>query len=91
MLGLADCRVLGRIVDSSLLVVRSGAMQLMTLHRAKVMLEQSHVAIAGVVFNGLSEDINNWSSYGYESNSFPAASLESPACEPEALAFAAGG
>ena len=41
VLGLADCRVLGRIVDSSLLVVRSGAMQLITLHRAKAMLEQS--------------------------------------------------
>ena len=39
----------------------------MTLHRAKAMLEQSHVAIAGVVFNGLTEDINNWSSYGYAS------------------------
>ena len=52
ILGLADCRVLGRIVDSSLLVVRSGSMQLITLHRAKAMLEQSHVAIAGVVFNG---------------------------------------
>ena len=66
VLGLADCRVLGRIVDSSLLVVRSGSMQLITLHRAKAMLEQSQVTIAGVVFNGLSEDINNWSSYGYE-------------------------
>ena len=66
MLGLADCRVLGRIVDASLLVVRSGSHQLMTLHRAKAMLEQSHVVIAGVVFNGLTEDMNNWSSYGYE-------------------------
>jgi capsular exopolysaccharide synthesis family protein len=66
VLGLADCRVLGRIVDASLLVVRSGAHQLMTLHRAKAMLEQSHVAIAGVVFNGLVEDMNNWSSYPYD-------------------------
>ena len=30
------------------------------------MLEQSHVAIAGVVFNGLTEDLQNWSSYGYD-------------------------
>jgi Mrp family chromosome partitioning ATPase len=63
VLGLADCRFLGRIVDSSLLVVRSGSHHLTTLHRAKSMLEQSHVAIAGVVFNGLTEDMENWSSY----------------------------
>ena len=91
VLGLADCRVLGRIVDSSLLVVRSGAMQLITLHRAKAMLEQSHVAIAGVVFNGLSEDITNWSSYGYEPLSFSAGSVESPASGPEALVLSGGG
>jgi polysaccharide biosynthesis transport protein len=66
VLGLADCRVLGRIVDASLLVVRSGSHHLMTLHRAKAMLEQSHVAIAGVVFNGLTDDMDNWSSYGYD-------------------------
>ncbi len=66
VLGLADCRVLGRIVNAALLVVRSGSHQLMTLHRAKTMLEQSHVVIAGVVFNGLTEDLDNWSSYGYE-------------------------
>ena len=66
VLGMADCRVLGRIVDASLLVVRSGAHQLMTLQRAKAMLEQSHVAIAGVVFNSLTEDMENWSSYGYD-------------------------
>ena len=66
VLGLADCRMLGRIVDASLLVVRAGAHQLVTLQRAKAMLEQSHVAIAGVVFNGLTEDMNNWSSYGYD-------------------------
>jgi len=66
VLGLADCRVLGRIVDAALLVVRSGSHQLTTLHRAKGMLEQSHVVIAGVVFNGLTEDLDNWSSYGYE-------------------------
>ena len=66
-------------------------MQLITLHRAKAMLEQSHVAIAGVVFNGLSEDINNWSSYGYEPLSFSGGRLDSPASEPEALALAGGG
>jgi succinoglycan biosynthesis transport protein ExoP len=66
VLGLADCRVLGRIIDASLLVVRSGSHHLMTLHRAKAMLEQSHVAIAGVVFNGLTDDMDNWSSYGYD-------------------------
>ena len=66
VLGMADCRMLGRMVDASLLVVRAGAHQLMTLQRAKAMLEQSHVAIAGVVFNGLSEDVQNWSSYGYD-------------------------
>jgi capsular exopolysaccharide synthesis family protein len=71
VLGLADCRVLGRIVDAALLVVRSGSHHLMTLHRAKAMLEQSHVAIAGVVFNGLSDDMDNWSSYGYAPLSAP--------------------
>jgi hypothetical protein len=28
------------------------------------MLEQSRVRIAGVVFNGMYEDLENWSSYG---------------------------
>jgi capsular exopolysaccharide synthesis family protein len=64
VLGLADCRFLGRMVDASLLVVRSGSHHLTTLHRAKAMLEQSHVTLAGVVFNGLTEDMDNWSSYG---------------------------
>ena len=82
VLGLADCRVLGRIVDASLLVVRSGSHHLMTLHRAKAMLEQSHVAIAGVVFNGLTEDMNNWSSYGYEPISLPGGRLDPGASEP---------
>lgn len=66
VLGMADCRMLGRMVDASLLVVRAGAHQLVTLQRAKAMLEQSHVPIAGVVVNSLSEDVQNWSSYGYE-------------------------
>jgi capsular exopolysaccharide synthesis family protein len=85
VLGLADCRVLGRIVDASLLVVRAGSLELMTLRRAKAMLEQSHVAIAGVVFNGLTEDINNWSSYGYEPATLAAAKLDTTA-QPLALA-----
>ena len=64
VLGLADCRMLGRIVDAAVLVVRSGSHELRPLQRAKAMLEQSHVLIAGVVFNGLNEDLQNWSSYG---------------------------
>ncbi len=66
VLGMADCRMLGRMVDASVLVVRTGAHQFVTLQRAKAMLEQSHVPIAGVVVNGLSEDVQNWSSYGYD-------------------------
>ena len=64
VLGLADCRMLGRIVDGAMMVVRSGSQELRPLQRAKTMLEQSQVHIAGVVFNGLSEDFQNWSSYG---------------------------
>ena len=64
VLGLADCRMLGRIVDGALMVVRSGSQELRPLQRAKTMLEQSQVHIAGVVFNGLIEDLENWSSYG---------------------------
>lgn len=64
ILGLADCRMLGRVVDSALLVVRSGSQELRPLQHAKAMLEQSHVRIAGLVFNGLYEDLKNWSSYG---------------------------
>jgi succinoglycan biosynthesis transport protein ExoP len=72
VLGLADCRMLGRMVDAALMIVRAGVHQLVTLQRAKAMLEQSHVAIAGVVVNNLHEDLENWSSYGYGS---PAAAL----------------
>jgi capsular exopolysaccharide synthesis family protein len=89
VLGLADCRVLGRIVDASLLVVRSGSHQLMTLHRAKSMLEQSHVVIAGVVFNGLAEEMNDWSSYDYEPVQLPDASPDPTANDHEPLALAA--
>ena len=72
ILGLADCRMLGRIVDAALLVVRSGSQELRPLQRAKAMLEQSHVVIAGVVFNGLYEDLKNWSSYGPDAPYGPA-------------------
>jgi succinoglycan biosynthesis transport protein ExoP len=90
VLGLADCRVLGRIVDASLLVVRSGSHQLMTLHRAKAMLEQSHVAIAGVVFNGMTDDMSNWSSYGYEPLPLPGVKARTTAEDTEPLALVAG-
>jgi capsular exopolysaccharide synthesis family protein len=64
VLGMADCRMLGRIVDATVLVVRSGAHALSPLRRAKAMLDQSRVPIAGLVFNGLAEDFDNWSTYG---------------------------
>jgi capsular exopolysaccharide synthesis family protein len=64
VLGLADCRMLGQVVDATVLVVRSGVHEIRPLRRAKEMLEQSRVHIAGVVFNGLSEDLDNWSSDG---------------------------
>jgi capsular exopolysaccharide synthesis family protein len=69
VLGMADCRMLGRMVNAALLVIRAGAHQLVTLQRAKAMLEQSRVSLAGVVVNNLSEDVHNWSSYGYAANS----------------------
>ena len=53
-------------MDASILVIRSGVHQLVTLQRTKSMLEQSHVVIAGVIVNSLSEDLQNWSSYGYD-------------------------
>jgi capsular exopolysaccharide synthesis family protein len=74
VLGMADCRMLGRMVDAVVLVVRAGAHQLMTLQRAKAMLEQSRVALAGVVVNSLSDDVHSWSSYGYELDSVQARS-----------------
>jgi capsular exopolysaccharide synthesis family protein len=64
ILGLADCRMLGRVVDAAILVVRSGSHEMRPLLRARAMLEQSSVVIAGVVFNGLCEDLENWASYG---------------------------
>ena len=89
VLGLADCRVLGRIVDASLLVVRSGAHHLTTLHRAKAMLEQSHVVIAGVVFNGMTDDMNNWSSYGYDPLPLTVGRSRTVTADSETLALAA--
>jgi succinoglycan biosynthesis transport protein ExoP len=89
VLGLADCRFLGRIVDSSLLVVRAGSHHLTTLHRAKSMLEQSHVGLAGVVFNGLTQDMENWSSYyGYGGIPPTPGRIEAPARGEESLALA---
>jgi capsular exopolysaccharide synthesis family protein len=63
VLGLADCRMVGRMVDAALLVVRAGVHDLSPLRRAKGMLEQSRVPIGGVVFNGLDDDLANWSSH----------------------------
>ena len=88
VLGLADCRFLGRMVDASLLVIRYGSHHLTTLHRAKAMLEQSHVVIAGVVFNGLTEDMDNWSSYGYGAALPIIERSENPGRAEEALALA---
>ncbi len=64
VLGLADCRMLGQIVDGCLLVVRANPRNMHPIQRAKVMLEQSQVPLMGVVYNGLTEDYRNWSSYG---------------------------
>jgi succinoglycan biosynthesis transport protein ExoP len=70
ILGLADCRMLGRIVDAAVLVVRYGTRELRPLRRAKGVLEQSRVPLVGVIFNGLSDDLENWSSYGPGSTPF---------------------
>ena len=67
ILGLADGRMLGRLADTTLLVVRSGANELSPLRRAKAMLDQSRIHLGGIVFNDLSEDLRNWSSYGSNS------------------------
>jgi capsular exopolysaccharide synthesis family protein len=89
ILGLADSRFLGRIVDASLLVVRAGSNQLTTLNRAKSMLEQSSVAIAGVVFNGLTEDMENWSSYYGGYGALPSFErIGAPASNEELMALA---
>jgi len=64
VLGLADCRMLGQIVDGCLLVVRANPRNIHPIQRAKVMLEQSQVPLMGVVYNGLTENYRDWSSYG---------------------------
>jgi capsular exopolysaccharide synthesis family protein len=64
VLGLADCRVLGQIVDGCLMVVRANPHSIHPIMRARAMLEQSRVPLMGVVYNGLTEDYRNWSSYG---------------------------
>jgi capsular exopolysaccharide synthesis family protein len=68
ILGLADGRMLGRLADTTVLVVRSGSNEISPLRRAKAMLDQSRIAVGGVVFNDLSEDLHNWSSYGWNSH-----------------------
>lgn len=64
VLGLADCRMLGQIVDGCLMVVRANPRNITPIQRAKLMLEQSRVPLLGIVYNGLTEDYRNWSSYG---------------------------
>jgi capsular exopolysaccharide synthesis family protein len=102
VLGLPDCRMLGPFVDAALLVVRSGSHELRPLKRAKAFLEQSNVALAGVIFNGLYEDLENWSSYGPNTpygypeiggdarTLGPAVGLAAPSDEPHAALPAAG-
>jgi capsular exopolysaccharide synthesis family protein len=64
VLGLADCRMLGRLVDASLFVVRSGAADLAPARWAKEALEQSRIRISGVVFNDMCENLHHWSNGG---------------------------
>lgn len=62
ILGLADGRMLGRLADATLLVVRCGNQEIHPLKHACAFLEQSRARIAGVVFNGLRENLHHWSS-----------------------------
>ena len=48
------------MADAALLVVRSGTQSLLPVQRASEILDQSRIKIAGVVFNGLDEDLENW-------------------------------
>jgi hypothetical protein len=49
------------------------------------------VAIAGVVFNSLTQDMDNWSSYyGYNGTGTTSERIEGPARDEEALALAEG-
>lgn len=72
VLGLPDGRMLGRLADATILVVRAGSHEIQPLRRAKEFLEQSRARIAGVVFNDLREDFHSWSS------DYHARRLESP-------------
>lgn len=67
VLGLADCRMIGQMVDAAVLVVRSGAHEIRPLRWAQEMLEQSRVPIAGLVFNDLADDWKHWCSHGLAS------------------------
>jgi capsular exopolysaccharide synthesis family protein len=86
VLGMADCRMLGRVVDAAILVVRSGTQSLAPVQRTRAMLDQSRVPIAGVVFNGLDEDLENWGGlltqlhpgHGAQLESRPSARAASP-------------
>ncbi|ADV63604.1 capsular exopolysaccharide family [Isosphaera pallida ATCC 43644] len=51
LLGLADGRLLGRMVDGALLVIRSGTQTLQSLRRARMMLDQSRVPVLGAALN----------------------------------------
>jgi capsular exopolysaccharide synthesis family protein len=75
VLGMADCRMLGRVVEGTILVIRCGAHALSPVQRARAMLEQSRVNLLGIVFNGLDDDLENWSSY---SNSGDLDALDEP-------------
>lgn len=62
IVGMAEGRLLGSMADATLLVVRSGSHEVGTLRTTREMLAQSNVTVAGIVFNDLSEGLNNWSS-----------------------------
>ncbi|MDX2039247.1 MAG: polysaccharide biosynthesis tyrosine autokinase [Isosphaeraceae bacterium] len=78
VLGLADCRMLGPMVDAAIVVVRCGESALRPVERAKTMLDQSRVRVVGVVFNGLAEDLDNWSSYGPTPSGFEPPASRTP-------------
>jgi capsular exopolysaccharide synthesis family protein len=62
IVGMAEGRLLGSMVDATLLVVRSGSHEAGTLRTTREIMAQSKASIVGVVFNDLSEDLHNWSS-----------------------------
>ena len=63
VLGLADGRILGSLSDVTIMVVRSETHELGPLLQAKSMLEQTRARVVGVVFNDMSEGLQNWSSH----------------------------